>query len=215
MSQKLEKNITKIFHGALLTSFLTIAIPLALALLTSYDQPNAIIWYISYANLFVLWPLIVITLIGLVIIYFKQSALTRGAERSSFRILTVILAVLIVYFGTRELKYQNNQLEVTFKNNSTEIVKHIKLFGRGALTELDSLTPYSDTTLIFRGKSILRKIENDYENEVTLLYYTDSTHFRQPVLQGFGRWRVFNGPFQIEFYGPDSVDLKYLSNNKP
>ncbi|WP_421764942.1 hypothetical protein [Ekhidna sp.] len=64
--------------------------------------------------------------------------------------------------------------------------------------------------MIFRGKSILRKVDNDYENEVTLLYYTDSTHFRQPVLEGFGRWTVFNGPFQLDFFGLDSVELNYL-----
>ncbi|WMN13010.1 hypothetical protein QYS49_35305 [Marivirga salinae] len=210
MSQKLEKNITKVFHGALLVSFLTIAIPIVFALITNYNQPTVIIWYIGYANLFVLWPLIIISLIGSVILHFKYHGLSRGTEKSSVRVLSAILAVAIVYLGTNELKFQNNQLDVTFKNNSSEIIKHIRLFGRGALTELDSLAPFSDTTVIFRGKSILRKIDNDYENEVTLLYYTDSTHFRQPILQGFGRWRVFNGPFQLNFYGPDSVELNYL-----
>lgn len=210
MSQKLEKNITKVFHVALLASFLTIAIPIVFALITNYNQPTVIIWYIGYANLFVLWPLIILSLIGSVILNFKYHGLSRGTEKSSVRVITAILAVALVYLGTNELKFQNNRLDVTFKNNTSKIIKHIRLFGRGALTELDSLAPNSDTTVIFRGKSILRKIDNDYENEVTLLYYTDSTHFRQPILQGFGRWRVFNGPFQLNFYGPDSVELNYL-----
>lgn len=210
MSQKLEKNITRIFYIALLTSFLTIAIPLAFALSNNTKHLTSIIWYITYANLFVLWPLIGISLTGLITISFKRYGLNAGLEKSSFRILTIILTASIVYLGMRKLKFQNNQLAVTFKNNSSETVKHIKLFGRGALTELDSLAPYSDTTLIFRGKSILRKNNNDYENEVTLLYYTESTHFRQPVLHGFNRWTVFNGPFLLHFNGPDSVDLVYL-----
>lgn len=84
------------------------------------------------------------------------------------------------------------------------------MFGRGALTELDSLAPFADSTVIFRGKEILRKIQNPYDNGVSLLYSYDSTYYRQAVLKGFGKWTVFNGPFQLDFYGPDSVEFEYL-----
>ncbi|WP_421764943.1 hypothetical protein [Ekhidna sp.] len=129
MSQKFERNITKVFHGALLTSFLTIAIPLVVALATGSKCPTYIVWLIFYANFFVLWPLIILSLVGLVIFNFKNSDLVRGIEKSSVRILTMILtvisAVLVVYLGTKELKFRNNKLSVTFKNNSSEIVSYL------------------------------------------------------------------------------------------
>ena len=214
MIQELRKGFNRVFYGTILVSFLSVAIPLIIALSISEPEPIIAIWFISYANIYVLWPLLVFTLIGLIILNLKGYGLSGGLEKSSLNILTVILAISLIYIGTKELKYRTSKLDVVFKNNSSRPIKNINLYGRHALTQLDFLAPYSDTTLIFRGRSILRNIENDYENEVTLLYYTDSTWFRQPILDGFGRWRVFNGPFQLDFYGPDTVNFEYLPKNK-
>jgi hypothetical protein len=126
----------------------------------------------------------------------------------------LIISLLIGHLGISELKYRENQIKVVIKNNTSHEIKNIKLHGRNALTELDILTAKSDTSLIFRGKNINYKTENDFENEVTLLYNMDSTWFRQSVLKGFSRWTVFNGPFQLVINGSDSVELEYLPKNK-
>lgn len=107
------------------------------------------------------------------------------------------------------MKYQENQLEVVLVNKTDKKVKYIKLHGRNALTEVDSLSANSDTAVVFRGKEINYETENDYENEVTLLYYFESRWRGQKILKGFDRWRVLNGPFKLEIFGADSVNFSY------
>lgn len=105
---------------------------------------------------------------------------------------------------------RTNKVDVVLRNNSSNIITNIELFGRGALTELDSLEPYADTTIVFRGKSILRNISNNYENEISLRYFTQSKLFREPILEDFDRWRVLGTGIKIEFFRPDSLQIKLL-----
>jgi len=209
-TQKIAGIFIKVFYGVLVISFLSFAIPFAYWLTSKDLQPSYFMWGVGYANFYVLWPLLILSFIGLIILNYKLYGASRGTERISLLLVILSIAILLVYLGSKELKYKNNQLEVVFKNNTSKPIKYIDLYGRGALTELDSLAPFTDSTVIFRGKAILRQIENPYDNEVSLRYYFDSTYFRQPVLKGFGKWTVFNGPFQLDFYGPDSVEFKYL-----
>ena len=209
-TQKIEKIFNKVFYGILVISFLSFVIPFAYWLTSSDMQPSYFMWGVGYANFYVLWPLLIISFTGLIILNYKIYGLSRGTERLSLLLVILTFATLIVYLGSKEIKYKNNRLEVVFKNNTPKTIKYIELFGRGALTELDSLAPFADSIVTFRGKEIIRNIDNHYENEVSLRYYIDSTYFRQPVLKGFGKWTVFNGPFQLDFYGPDSVEFEYL-----
>lgn len=103
--------------------------------------------------------------------------------------------------------YQKNQFDVTIANRADYVIKNVKLHGRNALTEIDSLSVNSDTTVIFRGKNINYDTANDYENEITLLYYYNSMWHEQPILKGFNRWKVLRGPYQLKIFGKDSVSF--------
>ena len=209
MSQKLERGFIVFFNGALLASLIAMAILMVVSLFDNESYFGITIW-IFYTNLFILWPSVALSIIGLIFIYFKTYGFKTGSEKSSFRILSLLFAILLVYFGSRELGYRNNKLDVILKNHSESTIKHIELFGRGALSELDSLAPNADTTVIFRGKKILRDLANDYENELSLAYYTESKIFRQPILENFGRWRVLGTGIQLDFFSKDSVQIRLL-----
>ena len=215
MVHKLSKIFNRVFYISILISFSTIAIPLIIGLSAEEPKVSGLIWLVAYINFYVLWPLLLLTLIGSAILDFKSYGSRRSIREISFRILITIILLSIVHFGKKELMSRENQIKVTFENKSSKVIKHIKLHGRNTLTEFDNLLPESDTTLIFRGKDIIYDTDNSFENEVTLLYYMDSTWFRRPVLEGFSRWRVWNGPFQLIFNGPNSVDFKYIKENKP
>lgn len=213
MSLKLRKRFNIVFYGTLIISFLSIIIPLLWMIISIESKFQISIWYIFYANVYVLIPIIILSLIGVLIFNFKEFGILRGTEKSSLNILIVILSISLVYAGTNELKERGNRIPVSFKNNSSIAIKYIKLHGRNALTEFDSLASQDDTTVVFRGREIIRNTDNDYENEVTLIYKMDSIWYRQPILKGVGRWFEFNGPFEIIFNGPDSVQFEYIADD--
>ena len=211
MQGRWSRYITRVFYGTTLISFLSIAIPLAVQLTIKGSKLHLIGWYVTYSNLFVLFPIIAITWVIILIVDVKTYGMVTGVGRIVLQSLPLLVAVLIIKWGEQKLEYQSNQLNVTLQNNTNRTIRHITVYGRGALSQLESLPPTSDTTIVFRGKKIKYETGNDYDNEVTLLYYLDSTQFREPILQGFGRWRVFAGPLRIDLNGPDSVGVKYLS----
>ena len=208
-----KKRVSTTFYITLFISLVLMAGPIYLSFLWGSSSFLAGVSYVAvYGNIYVLWPLLGISLILLVIQNFKQQGLFKATKEISFHILLILVSALIVYGGIKEMNYQSNQLKIVIANKTDKEVKNIKLHGRNALTEVDSLSANSDTTVIFRGKDINYETENDYENEVTLLYYYDSKWRKQPVLEGAGRWTVFNGPFKLAIHGADSVHFTYLNS---
>ncbi|GEM_PF-2560812 len=204
-----KKRVTTAFFITLLISLVSIAAPLYLTFLLESTSWYGVLYLILYGNIFVLWPLLAITLIILIVQNFKQQSPFEASKEISFHTLLILLSFLIVYGGQKVRDYQENQLEVVIANRTDSTIKYIKLHGRNALTEVDSLSVNSDTSVVFRGKDINYKTENDYENEVTLLYYYESKWREQNILEGFDRWTVFNGPFKLEIFGGDSVKFSY------
>ena len=204
-----KKRVTTAFFITLLISLVSIAAPLYLTFLLESTSWYGVLYLILYGNIFVLWPLLAITLIILVVQNFKQQSPFEASKEISFHTLLILLSFLIIYGGLKARNYQENQLEVVIANRTNSAIKYIKLHGRNALTEVDSLSVNSDTSVVFRGKKINYETENDYENEVTLLYYYESKWREQKILEGFDRWTVFNGPFKLEILGSDSVKFSY------
>lgn len=169
-----KKRVNTTFYFTTLVSFLSFAIPLGITLISESSIFRVLIYLVVYANVYLLWPLLGITLLILMFQYFRQLSPLAATKEIGPNILSMICCILIVNAGIQHLKYQNNQLEVVIANRTGSEIKHIKLHGRNALTEIDSLLVNSDTTVIFRGKHINYETENDYENEVTLLYYFES-----------------------------------------
>lgn len=210
MNQKTERTVSIVFKVALATSFLSILFFLLLSQSTNASLVTWSYYVILYANLVVFFPVLGISLITLSVFYFRSDGFQRAAEKTSLRILTLLLAALIIYLGFKEIGDRKNDLKVVFKNQTSKTISHIQLFGRGGFTELDTLAPYGHSIVIFRGKAILRNIENEYENEASLVYYSDDMYHRYPILKDGSRWNELNGPFQIDFYGTDSVEFSYL-----
>ena len=209
MSLATKKRVTLTFYITLLISFVSMAVPIYLSFLLEIPNLSGITYLAVYANIYVLWPLLGLSLLILVVQNFKQQSPFEATKEISFDILLILLSAFIVYGGIKKRNYQANQLEVVIANRTDSTIKYIKLHGRNALTEVDSLSVNSDTSVVFRGKEINYETENNYENEVTLLYYFESKWREQKILEGFDRWRVFNGPFKLEIFGADSVKFSY------
>ncbi|MEP1260689.1 hypothetical protein, partial [Algoriphagus sp.] len=150
MNQKTEKIAAKVFNIALASAFLSLAI---LLVVIRIDYSNIAIWgfyIILFAN-FVFLPVLFIALIVLVIFNFRSYGFLRGAEKSSLRILTVLVAAFMLYLGFEIVRSTSEGLKVVFKNHTSKPIKNIDLYGRGSITELAVLAPYAEAALVFRG----------------------------------------------------------------
>ena len=207
MSLITKKRVQLTFFITLSISLLSLAVPVYLSPLYQSRDFDELLYVALYANFYLLFPLLTLSLFILVIQNFRRLAPFNAIKEVSFLILLILLSALIVYAGLERKKYQANKLKVTIANTTDESIKHIRLHGRNALTEIDSLSACSDTAVIFRGKMIDRKTENYYENEISLRYYYHSRWSEQPIASYFGN---INGPFKLAIHGQDSVTVSYL-----
>ncbi len=108
------------------------------------------------------------------------------------------------------MKRESNQIMVTVINKANGGLSNITLIGRNAKSKIDTLAPEQSKTIIFRGKLINYETENDFENEIRLLYYFDNSWREKKILSGFSRWRVIDNDWVINIYSSDSISLKQL-----
>jgi hypothetical protein len=119
-----------------------------------------------------------------------------------------MLCSTLVWFLQSYAFEKSNRINVEFINKTELGISNITLIGRNALTKIDTLAPEENKTIIFKGKQINYKTENDYENEIRLFYYFDNKWRENKILSGFSRWRVIDKEWKIKIHSADSIEIK-------
>ena len=163
---------------------------------------------VGYTFIYLIIPLITLSLLILLISNFKKFGVLSGIKESSINIFALMLCSTLVWFLQSYAFEKSNRINVEFINKTELGISNITLIGRNALTKIDTLAPEENKTIIFKGKRINYKTENDYENEIRLLYYFDNKWRENKILSGFSRWRVIDKEWEIKIYSADSIELK-------
>jgi hypothetical protein len=163
---------------------------------------------VGYTFIYLIIPLITLSLLILLISNFKKFGILSGIKESSINIFALMLCATLVWFLQYYAFEKSNRIKVEFINKTALGISNITLIGRNALTKIDTLAPAENKTIIFKGKQINYKTENDYENEIRLLYYFDNKWRENKILSGFSRWRVIDKEWKIKIYSADSIELK-------
>jgi hypothetical protein len=152
--------------------------------------------------------LLILSLLILLISNFKKFGLLNGIKESSVNIFTLMLCSGLIWFLQSYAFEKSNRINVKVINKTELGISNITLIGRNAMTKIDTLAPKKNETKIFKGKRINYKTENDYENEIRLLYYFDNKWRENKILSGFSRWRVIDKDWEIKIHSADSIELK-------
>jgi hypothetical protein len=163
---------------------------------------------IGYSFIYLIIPLITLSLLILLISNFKKFGVLSGIKESSINIFALMLCSTLVWFLQSYAFEKSNRINVEFINKTELGISNITLIGRNALTKIDTLAPEDNKTIIFKGKRINYKTENDYENEIRLLYYFDNKWRENKILSGFSRWRVIDKEWKIKIHSADSIEIK-------
>ncbi|NNC51395.1 MAG: hypothetical protein HKO01_12770 [Flaviramulus sp.] len=163
---------------------------------------------VGYSFIYLIIPLLTLSLLFIIISNFKKFGFLNGIKESSINIFALILCTALIWFLRSYAFEKSNRINVKVINNTELGISNITLIGRNALTKIDTLAPAENVTIIFKGKRINYKTENDYENEIRLLYYFDNNWRENKILSGFGRWRVIDKDWEIKIHSADSIELK-------
>ncbi|WP_026915886.1 hypothetical protein [Christiangramia portivictoriae] len=162
---------------------------------------------IGYTFIYIILPLIILSLLFLLLYNFYIFGFIYGIKQSSIKILTLIFCFFIGKHLRSNFEYRNNKMLVEIQNRTSEGIANIKIIGRNAKSEIDTLAPNEKRTVIFRGKKIVRDIENDYENEIELLFYHKNKWREKGIFKGFNRWRHISNDLSIHIYNSDSISV--------
>lgn len=165
---------------------------------------------VGYSFIYLIIPLLTLSLLILLISNFKKFGLLSGIKESSINIFALILFSVLIWFLQSYAFEKSNRINVEIINKTELGISNITLIGRNALTKIDTLAPEENKTIIFKGKRINYKTENDYENEIRLLYYFDNKWRENKILSGFSRWRVIDKDWEIKIHSADSIELKQI-----
>ena len=175
---------------------------------------KASMYPIAYLYIYVLIPLLIIAFLIILILNFKEFGLISGIKESSISIFTLLFSAVLLWILQNNMKSssreKNNRLNVTVVNKTNSGISNITLVGRNAKTKIDTLAPEQSKTVVFKGKEINYETENDYENEIRILYYFEKDWRENKILSGFSRWRVINNDWEINIRSADSIDIKQL-----
>ncbi len=163
---------------------------------------------VGYSFVLLIIPLLTISLVILLISNFKRFGILRGIKESNINIFVLIICSIFIWFLRSYSFEKNNQMSVKIINKTELGISNITLIGRNALTEVDTLAPEENETIIFKGKRINYETENNYENEIQLLYYFDNKWREHKILSGFSRWRVIDKDWEIKIHSAGSIELK-------
>ncbi|NNK61481.1 MAG: hypothetical protein HKP00_12770 [Flavobacteriaceae bacterium] len=163
---------------------------------------------VGYSFVYLIIPLLTLSLLILLISNFKKFGFLNGIKESSVNIFALILCLALLYFLQSHAFEKSNRINVKVINKTELGISNITLIGRNAMTKIDTLAPDENETKIFKGKRINYKTENDYENEIRLLYYFDNKWRENKILSGFSRWRVIDKDWEIKIHSADSIELK-------
>jgi hypothetical protein len=163
---------------------------------------------IGYSFIYLIIPLITLSLLILLISNFKKFGVLSGIKESSINIFALMLCSTLAWFLQSYAFEKSNRINVEFINKTELGISNITLIGRNALTKIDTLAPEENKTIIFKGKRINYKTENDYENEIRLFYYFDNKWRENKILSGFSRWRVIDKEWKIKIHSADSIEIK-------
>lgn len=205
---KIKNILHWIYYSSLLISLILIIAYFGLEIIKNG-------FLIGYIFIYLLLPSTIISLLILLIHNFYKFGLKNGTKQSSIKILSLIIVLFIGKYLRDDFEHRNNKMLVEIQNLTPDGIANIKLIGRDAKSEIDTLQPYEKKTVIFRGKNILRNIENDYENEIDLLFYHQSKWREKGILKGFSRWRHLSYDLSIQIYNSDSITVSQLKTEKP
>ncbi|SFN94488.1 hypothetical protein SAMN04487989_1072 [Bizionia echini] len=163
---------------------------------------------VGYSFVYLIIPLFTLSLLTLLISNFKKFGFLSGIKESSVNIFALMLCSALIYFLQSFAFEKSNRINVKVINKTELGISNITLIGRNAMTKIDTLAPDENETKIFKGKRINYKTENDYENEIRLLYYFDNKWRENKILSGFSRWRVIDKDWEIKIHSADSIELK-------
>ena len=162
---------------------------------------------VVYAFIYLIIPLLTLSLLILLISNFKKFGFLSGIKESSVNIFALMLCSALIWLLQSYAFEKSNRINVKVINKTELGISNITLIGRNALTKIDTLAPEENKAIIFKGKRINYKTENDYENEIRLLYYFDNKWRENKILSGFSRWRVIDKDWEIKIYSADSIEL--------
>ncbi|WP_282122475.1 hypothetical protein [Algibacter mikhailovii] len=163
---------------------------------------------VVYSFLYLIIPLLTISLLVVLISNFRKFGFLSGIKESSINIFALILCSALIWFLQSYAFEKSNRINVEIINKTELGISNITLIGRNALTKIDTLAPKENKTMIFKGKRINYKTENDHENEIRLLYFFDNKWRENKILSGFSRWRVIDKDWEIKIQSADSIELK-------
>ncbi len=163
---------------------------------------------VGYSFVYLIIPILTLSLLILLISNFKKFGFLRGIKESSVNIFALMLCSTLIYFLQSYAFEKSNRINVNVINKTELGISNITLIGRNAMTKIDTLAPDENETKIFKGKRINYKAENDYENEIRLLYYYDNKWREKKILSGFSRWRVIDKDWEIKIHSADSIELE-------
>jgi len=155
-------------------------------------------------------PLLTLSLLILLISNFKKFGILSGIKESSVNIFALMLCSALIWFLQSYAFEKTNRINVEIINKTELGISNITLIGRNALTKIDTLAPEESKSIIFKGKRINYKTENDYENEIRLLYYFENKWRENKILSGFSRWRVIDKDWEIQIISADSIQVNQL-----
>lgn len=193
------------FYIAVITSFLSVFGTIGYAYLTNQTLPYGIALVVGYINIYFLIPVISILFFILLGYSLSKFGFAGGIKEISLNSFSVMLGLLLIKVLLIQVHEKGNRIDVQFVNRTD----YGRILGRNARTDLDTLAPQMDSTIIFKGRDINYETANDFENEVRIIYYVNNEWKEKYILKDFSRWMVFNGPFRIEFHNSDSISFSY------
>jgi hypothetical protein len=128
-----------------------------------------------------------------------QTNWLESLKQTSLAILLTGSSVGLSYSLIEYQKQRENTLTIIVENNTSSTVKYFNIFGRRAKSTIDSLLPNSQREILFKGKNILRNLDNDMENEISISYRHKGLWKRKPIYHDAGRWLGIETGLKIEF----------------
>tara|TARA_B110000090_G_C13328849_1_gene426481 strand:+ start:325 stop:1284 length:960 start_codon:yes stop_codon:yes gene_type:complete len=149
--------------------------------------------------------IVILLLIFIIIKNIYTYGFLKGIKEISLNVIAFLIAIILGFTITNIKKNMDNKIILEVQNKTGVGISNFKILGRNALSEIDTLGPNEKETIIFKGRSINRKTDNDYENEIIIKYFRNNMWKEKKILKGFSRWRILPQKLKIEIYKKDSI----------
>lgn len=196
-----NKKINIAFYSILILSFIIFILP------GKYKVGVYSLNYLGYFLMFLILLLIIIFTI-IFIQKIRNHGFLKGIKEMSINIFVLLLFIISSIFIRNVVIKKENQINIDIANLTGLGISNIKLEGRNAKSEIDTLAPNSKYSLNFQGKNINYKTKNDFENEISLHFFYDDKWREIKIVGGFNKWKVLNKDLEINIHSEDSIELK-------